>query len=320
MKRILYVVHRYAPFPGGSENYVRDMAEETLSRGHEVAVFTGEHQGDWNGVKVTSEPNVLLEKWDLIVVHGGDVGLQDFVLNNISKIPSPVLFMLIRPSTSLTYMNAMRETSFIACSTIEDWEFVKKMGVENKSVQVSHGIDAKGSLAKNKINFREKYGIKTDYMWLSSGGFWPNKAFHELIGVFKEVGRKDVTLVLTGYDNRHGIMPKEEDNLRVMMLDDRSEVLDAISGADLYIMHSHSEGFGLVLLESMLNKTPWAARNIAGSKLMKDYGFTYDNDAELIKFLSEFKSAHDDVLANNFLFVNNNHLIKNTVDDILKTL
>jgi len=36
MKKILYVVHRYAPYPGGSENYVRDMAEETLRRGHDV--------------------------------------------------------------------------------------------------------------------------------------------------------------------------------------------------------------------------------------------------------------------------------------------
>jgi len=40
MKKILYVVHRYAPYPGGSENYVRDMAEETLRRGHDVTVFT----------------------------------------------------------------------------------------------------------------------------------------------------------------------------------------------------------------------------------------------------------------------------------------
>ena len=55
MAKLLYVVHRYAPVPGGSENYVRDMAEETLSRGHEVWVLAGEHQGDLNGVKVSSD-------------------------------------------------------------------------------------------------------------------------------------------------------------------------------------------------------------------------------------------------------------------------
>ena len=74
-KRILYVVHRYAPFPGGSENYVRDMAEETLFRGHEVAVFAGEHKGDHNGIRVTTDTAIFGEKWDLVVVHGGDVPL-----------------------------------------------------------------------------------------------------------------------------------------------------------------------------------------------------------------------------------------------------
>jgi len=72
MKRLLFVVHRYAPYPGGSENYVRDMAEECVSRGHEVWVFTGEHKGDLNGVRVTSDANILGQIFDLIIVHGGD--------------------------------------------------------------------------------------------------------------------------------------------------------------------------------------------------------------------------------------------------------
>ena len=126
MKKILYVVHRYAPYPGGSENYVRDMAEETLSRGHQVAVFTGEHKGNWNGVHVTSDPQILMQPWDLIVVHGGNVPLQDLVLNNIKNIPSPVMFLLIRPSTTMTYFNGMQDAKYIACSTQEDWQFVEQ--------------------------------------------------------------------------------------------------------------------------------------------------------------------------------------------------
>ena len=93
--RLLFAVHRYAPFPGGSEYYVQAMAEEALSRGHEVAVFAGENQGDYNGVKVTSDPQILGWPWDLIVVHGGDVGLQNFVISNATRIPSPILYMLI---------------------------------------------------------------------------------------------------------------------------------------------------------------------------------------------------------------------------------
>lgn len=318
MARILYVVHRYAPYPGGSENYVRDMAEETLSRGHEVCVFTGEHKGDWNGVRVTDLVNTLNEKWDLIVVHGGDVGVQDFVLRHAKDIESPILFMLIVPSMSQTYLNAIQDVKYVGCSTIEDWDYVNDRGVVEKSVQISHGIDPK--ISTGTKGFREKYGITTKYMVLSCGGYWPNKAMRELVEAFDKVGRDDITLVLTGYDNRHGIKPEDSKNVKALMIDDRDEVLSAIADADLYIMHSHKEGFGLVLLESMLNKTPWTSRNIAGARLLKEFGFTYDNDDELVTYLKDFNGVPNTQIEDAYSIVVINHLINNTVDDILRLL
>jgi glycosyltransferase involved in cell wall biosynthesis len=318
MARILYVVHRYAPYPGGSENYVRDMAEETLSRGHEVCVFTGEHKGDWNGVRVTDLISVLNEKWDLIVIHGGDVGVQDFVLRHAKDIESPILFMLIVPSMSQTYLNAIQDVKYVGCSTIEDWDYVNDRGVVEKSVQISHGIDPK--ISTGTKGFREKYGITTKYMILSCGGYWPNKAMRELVEAFNQVGRDDITLVLTGYDNRHGIKPEDSKNVKALMIDDRDEVLSAIADADIYIMHSHKEGFGLVLLESMLNKTPWASRNIAGAKLLKEFGFTYDNDDELVTYLKDFNGVPNTQIEDAYSIVVINHLINNTVDDILRLL
>ena len=316
MSKILYVVHRYAPYPGGSENYVRDMADETLSRGHEVAVFAGEHQGDLNGVRVSNEASILLEKWDLIVVHGGDVGLQDFVLNNCNKIPSPIVFMIIVPSESNVYQRAIQNVKYIGCSTQEDWEYVKRKSVMRKSVQIRHGIDDKVSVGQK--GFREKYGITTKYMFLSCGGYWPNKAMNELVESFSKVDRKDVTLVLTGYDNRHQIKPNDTDNVKALMIEDRNEVLSALSEADLYIMHSHKEGFGLVLLESMLNRTPWASREIAGAKVLKEFGFTYTNDDELVDYMQKFKGVRNKQIDDAQEFVTLNHLIKNTVDDIMR--
>jgi len=315
-KRFLFVVHRYAPYPGGSENYVRDMAEETLSRGHEVAVFTGEHKGDWNGVRVSSDPQILLEKWDLIVVHGGDVGLQDFVLANSHKIPSPILFMLIIPSMSPIYKHALQHCKFIGCSTKEDWFYAHQEGIMQKARQVTHGIDPKISVGQP--GFREKYGIKTELMFLSCGGYWHNKKMKELVDLFNRVGRYDITLVTTGYDNRFGIKPEDSEYVKNLMIPVRDDVMSAIREADLYIMHSDREGFGLVLLESMLNKTPWAARNLAGARLMNEHGFTYNNDEELLKYMKEFKPVMQDKLDSDYEFVTTTHMISNTVDDILR--
>jgi len=319
MAKLLYVVHRYAPFPGGSENYVRDMAEETLSRGHEVAVFTGEHKGDLNGVCVSSDPNILNEDWDLIVVHGGDVGLQDFVLSNSDKIKSPILFMLIIPSVSKTYFHAVRNCKYIACSTNEDWVYVCQIpGAYPKSTKVRHGIDPKISMGT--IGFREKFNIETELMFLSCGGYWHNKRMKELVDVFNQVGRLDVTLVTTGYDNRFNIKPEDSKYVKNLMLDDREDVMSAIREADLYVMHSNREGFGLVLLESMLNKTPWAATNMAGAKLMNEFGFTYDTDGELLKYMREFKPVSEEQIERSYEYVTMNHMISNTVDDILKLI
>jgi glycosyltransferase involved in cell wall biosynthesis len=319
MKRLLFVVHRYAPFPGGSENHVRDMTEEALSRGNDVWVFSGEHQGDLNGVKVSSNPQILLENWDLIIVHGGGVAVQDFVLSNIKNIPSKVLFLLIKPSDIPIYKQASKECYKIGYCTLEDYDWIKKENLLHKAVRVVDGINIENSIAKHKISFREKYDIQTKLMIMSSGGFWPNKAHRELVEVFKKLGRDDMTLVITGYDDRYNILSTLHgyNNIRVMMVEDRDWVMDGVCAADLYIMHSHDEGFGLVLLESMLNETPWAARNIAGAKLMKDHGFTYDNDEDLLKYLKDFTPTSESQIKNNYDFVKNTHTIKNTIDDIL---
>jgi glycosyltransferase involved in cell wall biosynthesis len=224
--------------------------------------------------------------------------------------------MIIVPSESNVYQRAIQNVKYLGCSTQEDWEYVKRKSVMRKSVQIRHGIDDKVSVGQK--GFREKYGITTKYMFLSCGGYWPNKAMNELVETFGKVDRKDVTLVLTGYDNRHQIKPNDTDNVKALMIEDRNEVLSALSEADLYIMHSHKEGFGLVLLESMLNRTPWASREIAGAKVLKEFGFTYTNDDELVDYMQKFKGVRKKQIDDAQEFVTLNHLIKNTVDDIMR--
>jgi glycosyltransferase involved in cell wall biosynthesis len=317
-RKFLFVVHRYAPFPGGSENYVKDMAEETASRGHKVAVFAGEHMGDYHGIRVSSETKILTEPWDLIIVHGGDVSVQNFVLKHADKLGGPVLYMLILPSNSVECVSALHRVSYIGCSTIADWRHVDAYKAQSRAVRVRHGINLDSTLGYP--GFRKRHGITTRFMFLSSGGFWPNKAFGELVEIFKNNHRDDTTLVLTGYDNRHGIMPPDEEFVRSFLLEDRAEMLSALMDADLYILNSTSEGFGLVLLESMINMTPWAARNIAGAELMREYGFTYNKPDELFAYLHSFMGAGgaSEHLLQAQRYVIATHLIKHTVDDILR--
>ena len=82
MKSLLYVVHRYYPYAGGSESNLRSMAEESLKRGYDVTVLADRHQGDQNGVKVTSDLGILTQPFDLIIVHGGYSYPQNRVLDS----------------------------------------------------------------------------------------------------------------------------------------------------------------------------------------------------------------------------------------------
>ena len=65
--KICYVAHRYYPFPGGTEYYVKNLAEETMAQGHDVTVLAAQNRGNQNGVKVTNDLNVLIrDQFDLM--------------------------------------------------------------------------------------------------------------------------------------------------------------------------------------------------------------------------------------------------------------
>jgi len=325
--KICFIVHRYPPYPGGSEYYVQAMAEETLSRNHSVTVITDMHQGNQNGILVTSNRNLLFEEFfDLIIVHGAhgippqyQLPIQDFVLLNSNQIKSKILYMIILPKESESSLFGLKHCDFIGCSTIEDWNFIEQLGFKHKSFEIRHGIDPKTSLKKN--SFRSLLGIeKNELMLLSCGGFWPHKGFEELANIFIE-SNIEAKLVLTGYDvSRIGNIQNHE-NIKIVHIEDKQKVIDAIADADYYILNSYEEGFGLVLLESSLNKTKWISRNIAGAKLLNKRGLgkTYETKKELIEILKNLNNINIDI---NYCYeyVLKNHLIKNTIDDILSLI
>jgi glycosyltransferase involved in cell wall biosynthesis len=320
--KLCYVVHRYHPFPGGSEYYVQALAEESARRGHNVTVFTGEHEGDLvNGVRVTSNNRILQdETFDLIIVHGADCPAQNIVHNYSHLIQSPILYLIIKPSNSPSALNGMKNASYLGFSTFEDLDHIKACGFGAKAVSVRHSIPSKVEDSMGVPGrFKKKYGIETPFMYLTAGGFWQHKGMDELAELFHETGMDDVTLVCLGYMNEE-LAPNSEGSVLSYIVPDRSDVVDALADADLYIMNSTEEGFGLVLLEAMLNGTPWAARNIAGARKLAGYGFTYDNPKEeLYNFLIDFPNMIIDT-EHAQLTVLQSYLIGNTVNDIENVL
>ena len=305
--RLLFVVHRYYPFPGGSEYYVRDMAEEMLKRKHDVTVLAHEHKGDQNDVKVSNDYNTILnQKWDLIIVHGGDVISQNIIHMNAEKIQSPVLYLIVKPSDSESCFHGIMSHRFLGYSTSMDLDHIKKYKQENKARRVRHGIvpelHVRSIIDKKKTIF------------VSAGGFWPHKAMTPLAEAFTKAKIPNAELHLYGYGQEQ-LMPADTHNVKCFFGRDKTDVLLAISGADAYIMNSYEEGFGLVLLESMMNKTPWYARDIAGAKDMCYYGTTYNDEQELMELLRNHK-RNDKKIEDAYNYVMANHTIQDTCNDI----
>jgi hypothetical protein len=114
-----------------------------LKRNHDVTVLAHEHKGDQNGVKVSNDYNSILnQKWDLIVVHGGDVISQNIIHANAFAINkhSPVAYMIIKPSNSDVCKNGLKHHRFITYSTSADIDFLKNKNLLNKARRIRHGI------------------------------------------------------------------------------------------------------------------------------------------------------------------------------------
>lgn len=277
--KILFVVHRSYPYNGGSEYNVKLISEGLADIGYDVSVLADVSNGNYGKVRVITDRNVLFsENYDWIVIHGNDMPIQDYALNNITNIKSKVLYWIIKPSDSESAINGFKYATAIGWGTSYDYKHLVKYNCLNKAKYIRYASDIKNSIGIKSYN-KFKY-------FCSSGGFGQHKGFDELIHTFLDVNIPNTKLILTGYIGERPNIDNE--NVILYSIDDRTKYLNILANADLYIMNSFNEGFGLVLLDVMINKIPWVGRDIAGATDMKQYGDVYSSVEELKILMQTF--------------------------------
>jgi glycosyltransferase involved in cell wall biosynthesis len=147
---------------------------------------------------------------------------------------------------------------------------------------VLNGIDferVRPSSPGGRSRIRKEIGAENEYLLLIVARLSPEKGHHYLFEALPEIGRrasKPVRLLVAGDGTFEAAYRKEVSaigcNEMVTFLGFRKDSPDLIAAADLLILPSLAEAFGLVLTEALYLGTPVVATRVGGIPEIVDDG------------------------------------------------
>ena len=171
-------------------------------------------------------------------------------------------------------------SEFVKLQLKKEWE------IDNGKVIVTHeGVDEKITAIKNKqkknlqLKILEKIGIKKPYIFYV-GNAHPHKNIESLIRAFRKVKLKnpDLSLVLAGGDHYFWKRIKGHYNdpgiIYPGYVTDES-LVTLFSNAEMFVMPSYEEGFGIPVLESFATGCPVVCSDIGALKEVGQDGAIY---------------------------------------------
>lgn len=148
---------------------------------------------------------------------------------------------------------------------------VSEIGLKEDNIKIIYnGINwAAWSSVPNKEVFRKQYPTVSEKFVLFAGRLATNKGLSDLISAMQLIDKKSVDLVITGADMGLGKhLEKEASDKGVTMhrlghIDDET-YRSVLSAAEMLVLPSEYEAFGIVLLEAAAAKTPVIGTNVGG--------------------------------------------------------
>jgi len=302
---------------GGAERQVVDLADRLAERGHDVAIaylvgdvevrpgaavrlfplgFSKSPLGLMHGCLHLGR---LIREWQPDVVHSHMVHAN--LLTRMVRVISPIQRLVCTAHNTNEggrWVNlAYRLTDSLAdVSTNVSQEAVEafeRNGAvpRGRMLAVHNGIDVRlfCDTPELRIDARNRlFPDRTRRLLLSVGRLAEQKNHAGLLRVFAGFSQRfsDVDLWIAGDGPLRAALQKQCADLglenRVTLLGPRSDVPDLMRAADVFVLASHFEGFGLVVAEAMASGTPVVATDAGGvAEVMEGNGFLIPVDDEV---------------------------------------
>jgi glycosyltransferase involved in cell wall biosynthesis len=182
-------------------------------------------------------------------------------------------------------------------------EWLVKHGVKRENIVfVPEGVNKEDFKKVNVKGFKRKYCLKNSLLFV--GRVHENKGVQHLIKVFSKLEKefKDYKLVIFGGDWK-GHKKKFKSMVKELKIQDRvvfvkdlsnKEKLRAYASANIFVLPSYIEAFGIVIVEAMAQGLPIVTTKTQGAKFLvnKDNGALVDigNENQLYSSLKRLMS------------------------------
>ena len=270
-----------------------DLAEEKHKMHNYIDMFTS------NLINYVDEQNL---QYDLIYSNYWMSGIVGKLLSEKLKIPHIITFHTMGlTKRSVNYLenesdfridselDLIKKSDAIVVPTYQEKEnLILNYKSENDIYIVSPGVDLEKFKSKNKFESREKLGLsQTSKILLSVGRLEPIKGYDVLINALSFLNISDdfdVRLLIIGGDSKsqnelqrlnslklkHGL----SNQVNFLGAIDHDELPIYFSAADVFLMPSAYETFGIAALEASACNLPVIAPQVGGLKSVVKHGQT----------------------------------------------
>lgn len=301
---------------GGAERQVADLANRLAGRGHDVAIayLVGDVEVRPAAavalfpLGLTKSPpglmrgglrlGRLIRAWRPDVVHSHMVHAN--VLTRLVRVFSPMRRLVCTAHNtneggrwvSLAYRLTDRLADVSTNVSQEAVEAFERNGAvpRGRMLAVHNGIDVRlfNDDPERRADARNRlFPDRTRRLLLSVGRLAEQKNHAGLLRVFAGLAQRltDVDLWIAGDGPLRAVLQQQCVALglegRVVLLGARADVPDLMRAADVFVLASHFEGFGLVVAEAMASGTPVVAADAGGvAEVMAGTGFLVPVDDE----------------------------------------